>query len=326
MKRVAVLMGGPSSEHDVSVLSGLNVIRALAGLPQYQAVPIYITNNGAWLVGDERVWMNPGDALRAVDVAFNALHGEYGEDGKVQHILGHHQIPYTGSEALASSIAMNKVLAQKILESEGVRMPRSLVLGAHNLDTRTVLAFAPAPWIVKPVSRGSSVGVSKVRSHAELPAAFQKALQYDSKLIVQEYISGREITCGVIEGHGGEDVRALPPVEIIPPEGADFFDYQVKYNGQTQELCPADFHGAMLKLIQDTAKKVHRILGFRHYSRTDMILKPSDQTRRAPELYVLEANTLPGLTGESLLPKSARAIGIEFPDLVSHLIERAHMV
>jgi D-alanine-D-alanine ligase len=317
-KRVGVLFGGPSSEHDVSLMSGINVMRALRG--RYDVVPIFITYNGVWLFGESQELASPGYALARVDTVFNALHGEYGEDGTVQRILEHHQIPYTGSEALASAISMNKEMSQKILEGAGLRMPRSVVLGPTNIDTRPVLALSSPPWIVKPRSRGSSVGVSRVETQEGLIDAFQKALVCDTHLIVQEYIPGREITCGVLEKFNGKENTALAPIEIIPPDGADFFDHSVKYNGKTREVCPAEFYGAMLAHIGETALRAHTALGLRHYSRTDMIIKPSSATRRAPEIYVLEVNTLPGLTSESLFPRAARHAGLELPDLVSHLI------
>ena len=317
-------MGGPSSEHDISLLSGLNVLRALRD--EYEPYPILITKSGAWLAGEHQEWATPVEALSYVDVVFNALHGEFGEDGGVQNILRHSHVPYTGSEPIPSSLAMNKIAAQRVLEASGVKMPRSMVLGPTNIDTRTVLAFGPAPWIVKPLSRGSSLGVSKVSSQRGLIDAFQKALSVDPYCIVQEYIPGREITCGVLEGLSPNGAAmALAPIEIVPPKGTHFFDYAVKYNGTTKEVCPADFHDAMLKKIQGTALAAHHALGLRHYSRTDMIIKPPERTGRAPELYVLEVNSLPGLTAESLFPKAARHAGLEFKDLVSHLIRLAHI-
>ncbi len=324
MQRVGVLLGGPSSEHDISLLSGMNVLRTLQKERRYEAVPIFITKNGAWLFGKDRAWMNPTEALMRVDRVFNALHGEYGEDGQVQGILNHVGVSYTGSGALASALAMNKMAAQRVLEGKGIKMPRSLVLGPHNLDTRAVLAFSAPPWIVKPLARGSSVGVSKVETHDDLVPAFKKAFAVDNQILAQEFIQGREITCGVLENDRAE-IQALPPIEIIPPEDAPFFDYQVKYNGRTQEICPADFHDAMLTKIKKIAMLVHEALGLRHYSRTDMILKPASKTRGAPEVYVLEVNTLPGLTQESLFPKAARALGIEFGDLVHHLLGLARV-
>lgn len=313
-------MGGPSSEHDISLLSGMNVLRTLESI-RFEASPIYITKTGAWLFGPDREWLHPVEALNKVDVAFNALHGEYGEDGKVQTILAHHGTPYTGSEAVPSALAMHKMKAAEILQTHGLKVPRSILFGPHNIDTRTVVSAFSPPWIVKPLSRGSSVGVSKVGTREDLVPAFRKALAFDSHFIVQEFIPGREVTCGVLEDFDGKKIAALPPIDIIPPPGADFFDYQVKYNGKTQEICPADFHEAMLAKIQETARIAHEALGLRHYSRTDMIIKTPDKTRGAPEIYVLEVNTLPGLTKESLFPKAARQAGLEFPDLMRHLID-----
>ncbi|MEK7649968.1 MAG: D-alanine--D-alanine ligase [Patescibacteria group bacterium] len=324
MKRIGVLLGGPSSEHDISVLSGLNVLRALEA--NYEAVPIFITRTGEWLFGAARQWLSPIEALLRVDGVFNALHGEYGEDGHVQRILERAHIPYTGAQSLASAVSMNKAMAHDILAKAGLRIPRSMVMGKDNLDMRAVLAFGAPPWIVKPRSRGSSVGVSKVSMREQLPTAFEKALAVDTHLIVQEFIPGREITCGVLENFGGRAHVALAPIEIIPPADAAFFDYQVKYNGKTQEICPAEFYGAMLKKIQETALAAHHALGLRHYSRTDMIIKTPEYTRRAPELYVLEVNTLPGLTSESLFPRAARHAGLEFPDLVNHLVKLSGVV
>jgi len=316
---IGVVMGGPSSEHDISIMTGLNVMRALAKNSRHSAVPIYITNGNAWLFGDQKEWLSPTEALARVDVVFNALHGEYGEDGTIQQIFDQHRMPYTGSGALASAIAMNKEMAQQILEKEGLLMPKSVVMGPSAADTRMALELSSPPWIVKPRSRGSSVGVSKVPYREALPEAFQKAYGVDSHLIVQEFISGREITCSVLEDASGKP-QALAPIEIVPPKDADFFDYKVKYNGKTQEVCPAEFYGAMLASIQDTALRAHKALGLRHYSRTDMIIKPASATRRAPQIYVLEVNTLPGLTSESLFPKAARHAGMEFPELIEHLV------
>ncbi|KKU51575.1 MAG: hypothetical protein A3F26_02030 [Candidatus Ryanbacteria bacterium RIFCSPHIGHO2_12_FULL_47_12b] len=319
MMRVGVVMGGPSSEHDVSIMSGLNVLRALSVLGRHEAYPVYITQSGAWLFGDRHEWLSPTEAIGRVDVVFNALHGEYGEDGTIQQILDQHRIPYTGSCALPSAIAMNKEMAQNILEKRGLRMPKSICMTAQNTDTRRILELASPPWIIKPRSRGSSVGVSKVNTSHDLPDAIKKTLSVDTHFIAQEYIPGREVTASVLENTDGT-VRPLAPIEIIPPENADFFDYQVKYNGKTKEVCPAEFYGAMAKRIQDVALEAHDALGLRHYSRTDMIIKPASSTRRAPEVYVLEVNTLPGLTSESLFPKAARHAGLEFPQLIDHMI------
>lgn len=320
MQRVGVLLGGPSSEHDISLLSGMNVLRALKEDGVYEPIPIFISKSGTWFFGEERAWVSPVEAIMRVDKIFNALHGEYGEDGHVQGILNHVGVPYTGSGTLASALAMNKMAAQKILEKVGVRMPKSMVMDASNIDTRTVLAFSAPPWIVKPLSRGSSLGVSKVLTCEELVPAFKKAFAVDNKILVQEFIPGREITSSALENFGREKIAVLPPIEIVPPKEASFFDYDVKYNGRTREICPADFHDAMLSKIKKITRLVHEALGLRHYSRTDMILKPASKTRGAPEVYVLEVNTLPGLTRESLFPKAANAVGLSFTGLVHHIL------
>jgi D-alanine-D-alanine ligase len=326
MIRVGVAMGGPSSEHDISIMSGLNVLKALKfKKDKYDGYPIFITQGGIWLFGENGEWVSPMQAFSRIDVVFNALHGEFGEDGTIQQIFDQCGIPYTGSQALPSAIAMNKHMAQKILKGEGLISPRGVVMGPEAIDTRAVLALSSPPWIVKPRSRGSSIGVSKVSSRADLVGAFQKALKTDSHILAQEYIKGREVTCSVLEDLDG-NLMALAPIEIVPPEGADFFDYTVKYNGKTNEICPAEFYGAMATMIKDTALRAHKALHLRHYSRTDMIIKSSASTRRAPELYVLEVNTLPGLTAESLLPKAARHAGYEFPDLIDHIVKLSKVV
>lgn len=325
MNRVGVLFGGPSSEHDVSLMSGLNVLRALEQ-KGYEAVPIFITTRGSWLFGKDKELIHPHDALLKVSSVFNAMHGEFGEDGAVQQILEQHNIPYTGSEPMPSAVAMNKALAQQALEAHGLRLPKTMVVGPENLDTRLILQFSAPPWIIKPRSRGSSVGVSKVKTKEELPEALRGALVHDTYAIVQEYIPGREVTCAVLEDFEGKKYAALAPIEIVPPKEASFFDYQVKYNGKTQEICPAPFYGPMLAKIQEAAITAHKALGLRHYSRTDMIIKTPEYTRKAPEIYVLETNSQPGLTSESLFPKAARHAGLEFPDLIEHLVRLSRRV
>ena len=318
MKTVAVIMGGPSSEHDISMMSGMNVTHALQG--KYDVRPIVVTPTGAWLVGRKGVVMGPVDALRGVDVVFNATHGEWGEDGKLQSLLAAFHIRHTGSKVAASALAMHKPRANEALKKSGLNVPREKVFSRAHFDEakalREIHQLSSPPWVIKPASRGSSIGTSIAKSLAELPKAIDAAFAVDHTIIAQEYIQGRELTCGVLEGFEGQQHFALPPVEIIPPKEASFFSAAVKYNGTTREVCPADFHGAMLASIRDTAVKAHVALGCEQYSRTDMILK-------GQKLYVLEVNTLPGLTSESLFHKSAAAVGLPFEGLVEHLVETA---
>ena len=331
-------MGGPSSEHDISLMTGSNILKTLEASDRWRAVPITITKAGHWLYGNDRVWCNPGEAIARVDVICNALHGAFGEDGKVQQILEHYAVPYNGSRIFASAVAFNKVLAKKILRKNGFLVPRGVTARRYGNETRynpesalsgetyedvarRVLRLLAPPWVVKPVAAGSSVGVSLVKHFDDLPKALERACARDdsavgSQALVEEYKKGREITCGVLEQFGGERYFALPPIEICPPKSAPFFNYQVKYDGSTNEICPAEFFGAMLKKIRETAVAAHEALGCRDYSRTDMILVGTN-------LFVLEVNTLPGLTKESLFPNAVAAAGLSFPNLLDHLLTNA---
>lgn len=318
--RVGVIRGGPSSEYDVSLKSGEAVLKNLPR--KFEAIDIFISKEGVWHVGG--IEKTPTDALKNIDVAFVALHGQYGEDGKIQRILEHIGVPFTGSESMASAIAMNKHLTKKVLKSDAaigikdiIKFPahktfsRDEVLqkGAHGIFREIVM-----PAFVKPVAAGSSVGVSFVKVFFDLEPAIKKALEHSDSIIIEEFIEGREATCGVIEDFRGEKHYALLPVEIIAPEKSTFFDYDAKYGGESQEICPGNFSDETKKIIQAAAKAVHKELGLRHYSRSDFIIHP----KRG--VFFLETNTLPGLTAESLLPKSVKAIGLSMPDFFEHVI------
>ncbi|MDP1624998.1 MAG: D-alanine--D-alanine ligase [bacterium] len=315
--RVAVLRGGPSSEYEVSLKTGEEVLRHLPS-DRYQGVDVFIDKSGVWHVhGIER---KPADALNHVDVAFVALHGQFGEDGKIQRILEHLGIPYTGSQAFPSAIAMNKHLTKGAL----TRLKDKVKLAFHkiynkeeveNKGAHVIFREVMMPAIVKPNASGSSHGVSLVRTYPELEAALSKALEHSDSVMVEELIEGREATCGVVEGFRGQSHYTLLPVEIIPHESADFFDYSAKYGGGTQEICPGNFTDETKRKIQEAAEAVHKELGLRHYSRSDFMVHP----RRG--VYFLEVNTLPGLTSESLLPKSVRAVGSTFPEFLDHVIQ-----
>ncbi len=315
--KIGVVMGGPSSEHDVSLETGKNVVRALESLG-HDVSPVYVAHSGNWFLGSVRgVAYDPQSVCSRFDVMFNALHGEYGEDGRVQQIFEQHRVPYTGSGIAASAFAINKVIAREIFKNTGLTVPRAVMVRKDEFNTQhlkdTHQMSAP-PWVVKPASRGSSVGVSIVMTFEELAKALEYAFTFDTLALVEEYINGREMTCGVLENFDNKRHYALHPVEIIPPEGR-FFDYEVKYNGATKEI-PAPFFGEMLRRVQQTAVAAHTALGCRHYSRTDMIIKGT-------KIYVLETNTLPGLTTESLFPKAASWAKLEFPQLCEHLVRLA---
>ncbi len=310
---VAVLRGGPSSEYDVSLKTGSSVLKNMP--EKYKTHDILISKDGIWhRDGMER---SPERALAHIDVVFNALHGQYGEDGKVQKLLDNLGIPYTGSGAMASSVGMNKVLSKKIFERENIKTPfYKTVKASDNIEDVVAYAFKNffLPFIVKPASAGSSVGVTLVKNFQQLDDAILNAFQHSDTVIMEEYIRGREATCGVVENFRNEKIYSLLPIEIIHPKEHDFFNYDAKYGGKTQEICPANFSPDEKAEIQRLACQAHKALGLRHYSRSDFIVTP----RRG--VYILESNTLPGLTEQSLLPKSLEAIGCVFSDFLDHLI------
>lgn len=297
LKKVLVLMGGGSSEREVSLLSGENVVKNL-DKQKYEAVPFILKEN------NENLWEI---AKIKPDVVFIALHGTYGEDGSMQGSLELMGIPYTGSGVLASALGMNKIYFKKYIASENIQTAKCLTIKDYNADIP--LKF---PYVVKPVNGGSSVGVSIINGEADKRTAFESAFKYDEEAIVEEFIKGTEITCAVL---GNDKPIALPIVEIIPKN--EFFDYEAKYTeGKSEEIVPARLSGDLTEKVQEIAVKVHKLIGCRGFSRTDMIIK-SDVP------YVLEINTIPGLTPASLFPKAAAAAGISFPKLLDKIIQLA---
>ena len=311
---VGIIRGGISGEYDVSLKTGGAVLRHLPS--HYTPVDILIDKKGVWHRGG--IAHAPEKALSHVDVVFNALHGYYGEDGKLQKFLDHLQVPYTGSGAIPSAMGMHKMMAKDVFARHGLKTPYAMVLKRNspwNKEAVRVYRSVPHPSVVKPISGGSSLGTRVVHDFHELLDALNHAFHYSESVIVEEYISGREATCGVLDHFRGEEHYALPPVEIIPPAGR-FVDYEVKYNGSTRELCPSFFSEAEKREIMRAAIVAHKALGLRHYSRSDFIVSPRG-------VHILEVNTLPGLTEESLLPKSCKAIGCSLSDFLDHTIQLA---
>lgn len=319
--RVGVIRGGPSEEYAVSLQTGANVLKALRDhyASRYETRDILIDQDGRWHIDGAPIELE--SVCNRMDVAFNALHGRFGEDGKLQQILETHGIPFTGSGSLASAVGMNKMLSKKAFKDHGIQTPNvTLVSSASVLNGMNKLKSqfyesVHLPIVVKPLAGGSSVGVSVVKVYRDLPMALLKAAQYGDTVMAEDYVPGIEATCGVIDGFRGEESYALPPVEIRPQ--TEFFDYEAKYAGQSQEIVPATFSQKIKHAIQELAKKIHRALGLRHYSRSDFIIHP----RRG--IYALEVNTLPGLTDESLIPKSLRAVGSDTPEFIDHIIQLA---
>lgn len=325
---VAVLMGGPSAEHEVSLHTGEQILAHLDPA-RYIPTPVIISKKGAWLMrcGDDRqAKLSRADTLSTIaknaHVAFIALHGAFGEDGTAQGLLESFDIPYTGSGVLASALGMDKPRSLSVFRDNGFTVPPFYVLS--ETDTRSsskekmmeTIRTPGFPLVVKPSDHGSSIGVSIVRASGDMPRAMALAKKYSPDIIVQKFIHGREITCGVIEK--GKNAIALPPVEIVPRKGK-FYDYKSKYadGGSDHFIPPPNMTPKTIKIIQDAAHRAHHVIGCSGMSRTDFILADDGI------LHILEINTIPGMTSTSLLPQSAAHIGIHFPQLLDILITNA---
>ena len=319
--KVAVLTGGTSAERDVALASGLQVAAALRSL--HHAVDVVDLATGyvppeheaALLPGGigreppplarlkelERGMLSAGlgelPAIRDADVVFVALHGGQGEDGTVQAVLDVIGVPYTGSGHLASALAMDKDLSKRVVRDNGLAVPAWLMTPATAEDVTRAVGF---PCVVKPSKQGSSVGLTLVKRAADLAAAVELALRYDDEVMIEQFVPGRELTVGIL----GD--RALPVIEIVPKH--EMFDYECKYQpGMSEEICPAPIPADLAARAQDAALRVHRCLKLSGYSRADFRVGSGD------DVLFLEANTLPGVTAASLIPKAARAAGMSFP-------------
>jgi len=318
-KRVTVVRGGPSDEYDVSMRTGRAVIDALVR-KNYHVSDVVITKQGEWLESGRH--RPVADILSATDVVFIAMHGAYGEDGTIQHLFERYHVPFTGSNSFPSKVAFNKDITKRMLASSGIKMPRHARITTDDMShlklilTTIQTSFASKKFVVKPLMSGSSCGVLILDTHeALLDSVTNILVEYDA-CMVEEFIVGTETTTGILAQFRNENLYALPPIEIIPAPQNAFFDYQAKYDGSTDEICPARFSYEMREKISNIARTVHATIGLSQYSRSDMIVAGED-------VYFLEVNTLPGLTTESLLPKAALAIGLGYDDLIAHLIETA---
>ena len=302
--RLALLAGGKSGEREVSLKGAAEVAKALD--PRKYDVKRYDPATDLAKLAAE------ADSL---DVAFILLHGPFGEDGTVQGFLDLLAIPYQGSGVLGSAIAMDKNLSKILYRNAGLKVPEWHMASKDDINNPgEILDQLGLPLVIKPASQGSSLGMTIARSKDDIAEGLKKAFGIDRQVMVEEFIAGREITGGVI---GNEELSALPLVEIIPGEAYEFFDYEAKYQpGASQEICPADLEAAITIRAQNYALAAHRALQLRGYSRTDMIVSGDD-------IYVLETNTIPGMTPTSLLPQGAAAAGLDFTALLDRLIELA---
>jgi D-alanine-D-alanine ligase len=295
--KVAVLLGGRSAEREVSLNSGAAVLAALlrSGVDAHPFDPA--TQNLQALVDD------------GFDRAFIALHGRYGEDGTVQGALELLGIPYTGSGVMASALGMDKWRSKLVWQAGGVPIPDYALLDERS-DWTAVAQRLGLPLFVKPANEGSSVGISKVTKASELPAAYREAARHDSLVLAESFIGGGEYTVAIL----GE--QALPVIKIEPAN--EFYDYEAKYlRNDTRYLCPSDLSAAQEAEMQRLAKQAYALIGGHGWGRVDF-LKDA-----AGKLYVLEANTSPGMTDHSLVPMAARQAGLSFDELVLRILELA---
>ena len=315
---IGVLRGGPSSEYEVSLKSGAHVLSEL-NQDLYEPRDIFIDKEGQWHVHGRA--MLPQKALTGVDVAFNVLHGEYGESGEIQRVLETLGVPYTGSDAFASAIAFNKHQTKEIVSKLGVKVAHGVVvepMGDIEQIAFNLFRTFPHPAIIKPVIGGSSVGMTVADSYEALTTGLHKALEVSPKVLVEEYIKGKEATVGVIDNFRGEKTYALMPVEIVPPKKHSFFNYEAKYSGESIERCPGNFSQDEKDELARLARLIHENVGASHYSRSDFIV-----AKRG--IYFLEINSAAavGLTKESLFPKAVQAVGSKMSDFLHHIIQLA---
>ncbi len=285
-KKVAVLLGGPGSEREVSLRSGAAVARALLSL-------------GA-IVEEVDVKDSSFSLPSDVDLAYNMIHGTFGEDGQIQEILEQRGVPYTGEGVKGSHLAFDKILSKTRFDEEGVPTGRWQVI------TDGMPPRLDPPFVVKTPRQGSSVGVHIIKNVAGLPAALEDCFRFGGEVLVEEFFPGRELTVGIL----GDD--ALPIIEIVPREG--FYDYQHKYTkGASEYFVPAEIGSAATQAVRHAALSAKRALGLEVYSRVDVLLAPNGR------LNVLEINTIPGMTETSLLPKAAAVAGLDFPALCERI-------
>ncbi len=316
--RVAVLRGGFGDEYKASLWTGASVLEHM-NRSVFEPIDVIIARNGEWIVNG--VVRLPEQILHSVDVFFNALHGTFGEDGTIQRLLDRYAVPYTGSTALASGIAINKTTTKHFLKDTGIKMPQHVQVSRDSLhDMGRVVeniidTFGPQ-YIIKPVSASSSVGTMSVKNPLLLQQALTDALSRYDEVLVEAKIPGREATCGVINRYRDKQVYTLPAIEIVLPHGADFYSTELKHADTTEHHCPSRFTRDIKNDIESLAQMVHETLNLSQYSKSDFIVADDG-------IYFLEVNTLPELTKQSLLPRAIEAVGGSYEDFIAHLIHEA---
>jgi D-alanine-D-alanine ligase len=291
--KVGVIMGGVSSEREISLLTGKEICKYL-NTEKYEVVEIRIDR-------EEEL----SDKVKGIDFAFIALHGSFGEDGRVQAILENLRIPYSGSGVLSSALCMDKNLTKKLFKVEDILTPEWAMVTDNNFSYDTVKALG-FPMVVKPNNGGSSIGTFIVKSEEELRSAVSEALKYDKEVLIEEYLQGEEITCCILNG------KLLPILGILPK--GEFFNFSSKYDAGGAEEIIVSFPKDITEKIMEITEGCWKVFKLKSYARIDMIIKRG-------KIYVLEINTLPGMTANSLFPKSAQGCGISFSELLDKIIQ-----
>lgn len=313
-KRVAVVRGGPSSEYNVSLKTGEVVLKNL-DKEKYIPNDVVLTRDGVWYINGVR--SNFADIAQHSDVIFNALHGEFGEDGKAQNLFRSFGVPFTGSDSLASAMGIHKGIAKERFESAGLKVahgeiiPRDAEMSGVAYHLGLSMGF---PLVVKPVTGGSSVATRIARNETDLVLALDAAAKYGD-VLVEEYVEGKEGSVTVVDTGDGEHF-VLYPVEVRPHDQHDFYNYDSKICGEAEKICPGNFNIAALSKMRDAAVAAHKVIGARHYSTSDFIITPTD-------IVILEIDTLPNLHEHSMLQKALDASDVTLPDFLDHVISLA---
>ena len=321
MKNIAIIMGGYSSEYKISLISG-NVVKQYLDKTKYNGFRIHIFKE-KWVYVDDNDAEFPIDKNDfsvtvnnekiKFDCVFNAIHGSPGEDGLMQAYFELLQIPQSSCDYYQAAVTFNKRDLLSILRPYGIKTATSYYLNKGEIiNTAEIVKKVGLPCFVKPNKAGSSFGISKVKTEAELPIAIEIAYKEDNEIIIESFLDGTEVSVGVINYKG--KITVLPMTEIVSEN--DFFDYEAKYEGKSQEITPARISDELTKKVGDTAKRAYEVLKMKGFSRSEFIIVND-------EPYMLEMNTIPGLTTESLIPQQAKAAGISLEDLFTNAIELA---
>jgi len=315
--KIAVIMGRKSAEHEVSLASGEAVLNNI-DKSKYSVLPVKITKSGTWKTDKTSKTIDTLKKIKNIDVAFIIMHGPYGEDGTIQGLLEMLDITYTGAGVLSSSLSMDKLKAKEIMQANGILIPDYLSFTKEEwkIDQNKIIEKVKKslgfPCVIKPHDLGSSIGISIPKNTNDLKKGFNEALKYSNLILIEKYINGREIHCGIL---GNKELRALPLDEVISSN--EFYDYEAKYKqGMSDHKMPADLSKDLTNKIQDLAKKIYKLVLCEGMARVDFFVVKN-------RVYFNEINTIPGFTETSIFPKEAKAFGISYTKLIDEIINLA---